>query len=161
MLRRIEKEEMGDYVFEVLVPMERVSEVKKGKRTESNRKFFPGYVIANCTCSTSTTASWTRPGTSSRKPTAFSTSPVRKIIRSPCARERGRGMLAQVRDVKRAQAQNRLLSGRHSARGGWSLRKSDRCRRRNRPRARRAARSVNIFGRSTPVDLEYWQVEKA
>ena len=48
MLRRIQTEEMGDYIYEVLVPTERVSEVKKGKRFESNRKFFPGYVIANC-----------------------------------------------------------------------------------------------------------------
>jgi transcriptional antiterminator NusG len=47
MLRRIETEEMGDYVYEVLVPTERISEVKKGKRTESTRKFYPGYIIAN------------------------------------------------------------------------------------------------------------------
>ncbi|MDB6073324.1 MAG: nusG, partial [Verrucomicrobiaceae bacterium] len=47
MLRRIQSEEMGDVIFEVLLPMERVSEVKKGKKSESNRKFFPGYVIAN------------------------------------------------------------------------------------------------------------------
>ncbi|MEE2968008.1 MAG: transcription termination/antitermination NusG family protein, partial [Verrucomicrobiota bacterium] len=39
--RRIESEEMGDVIFEVLVPTERVSEVKKGKRSESKRKFFP------------------------------------------------------------------------------------------------------------------------
>ena len=34
MLRRIQTEEMGDYIYEVLVPTERVSEVKKGKRFE-------------------------------------------------------------------------------------------------------------------------------
>ena len=45
--RRIESEEMGDVIFEVLVPTERVSEVKKGKRSESKRKFFPGYLIVN------------------------------------------------------------------------------------------------------------------
>ena len=45
--RRIESEEMGDVIFEVLVPTERVSEVKKGKRSESKRKFFPGYLIMN------------------------------------------------------------------------------------------------------------------
>ena len=45
--RRIESEEMSDVIFEVLLPTERVSEVKKGKRSESKRKFFPGYLIMN------------------------------------------------------------------------------------------------------------------
>ena len=40
--RRMESEEMSDVIFEVLLPTERVSEVKKGKRSESKRKFFPG-----------------------------------------------------------------------------------------------------------------------
>ena len=34
MQKRIATEEMGDFVYEVLVPTERVSEVKKGKKTE-------------------------------------------------------------------------------------------------------------------------------
>ena len=45
--RRIASEEMSDCMFEVLVPTEMVSEVKKGKKTSSKRKFFPGYVIVN------------------------------------------------------------------------------------------------------------------
>jgi len=38
--RRIKTEEMGDLVYEVLIPTERVSEIKRGKRTEATRKFF-------------------------------------------------------------------------------------------------------------------------
>src|SRR5260370_20366137 len=45
--RRIKTEEMGDLVYEVLIPTERVSEIKRGKRTETTRKFFPGYLIVN------------------------------------------------------------------------------------------------------------------
>ncbi len=45
LLRRIKTEEMGDYVKEVLVPTEKVAEVKKGKKTEVTRKLFPGYVF--------------------------------------------------------------------------------------------------------------------
>ena len=45
--RRIASEEMGDYVFEVLMPEETVSEIKGGKKSESKRKFYPGYIIAN------------------------------------------------------------------------------------------------------------------
>ena len=45
--RRIAAEELGDVVFEVLVPQERVSEVKSGQKREADRKFFPGYIIVN------------------------------------------------------------------------------------------------------------------
>src|SRR6476619_1984750 len=45
--KRVKKEEMSDVVFEVLVPTERVSEIKKGKKSETTRKFFPGYLIVN------------------------------------------------------------------------------------------------------------------
>src|SRR5207244_7018811 len=46
-LKRVKTEEMGDVVYEVLLPTERVSEIKKGKKTETTRKFFPGYLIVN------------------------------------------------------------------------------------------------------------------
>src|SRR5207237_749634 len=46
-LKRIKTEEMGDLVYEVLVPTERVTEIKKGKKSETTRKFFPGYLIVN------------------------------------------------------------------------------------------------------------------
>lgn len=32
-------------VYEVLVPMEKVSEVRQGKKTTTNRKYFPGYIL--------------------------------------------------------------------------------------------------------------------
>ncbi len=47
LVKRIKTEEMGDLVYEVLIPTERVSEIKRGKKTETTRKFFPGYLIAN------------------------------------------------------------------------------------------------------------------
>ena len=46
-VKRIKTEEMSDYIFEVILPTERVSEVKRGKKTETTRKFFPGYLIIN------------------------------------------------------------------------------------------------------------------
>src|ERR1700676_4431264 len=45
--RRIKTEEMGDLVYEVLIPTERVSEIRRGKRTETTRKFFPGIFMVN------------------------------------------------------------------------------------------------------------------
>jgi transcriptional antiterminator NusG len=45
--RRVKLEELQDYIGEVLIPTEKVSEVKKGKKTTITRKFYPGYVLVN------------------------------------------------------------------------------------------------------------------
>ena len=42
-----EREELKDKIYEVLVPTEMVSEVRRGKKTETKRKFYPGYIIVN------------------------------------------------------------------------------------------------------------------
>src|SRR3954470_16247136 len=46
-VKRVKTEEMSDVVFEVLVPTERVSEIKRRKKSETSRKFSPGCLIAN------------------------------------------------------------------------------------------------------------------
>ena len=46
-LRRKQQEEMDEYVGEVIIPTEKVTEVKRGVRSTMTRKFFPGYVLAN------------------------------------------------------------------------------------------------------------------
>jgi transcriptional antiterminator NusG len=45
--RRAKLEEMGELIGDVLVPTEKVSEVKRGKKTTTTRKFYPGYVLIN------------------------------------------------------------------------------------------------------------------
>jgi transcription termination/antitermination protein NusG len=45
LLRRIKAEEMGDLVGDVSIPSEKVSEVKKGKKSTTTRMFYPGYVL--------------------------------------------------------------------------------------------------------------------
>src|SRR5260370_24478155 len=45
--KRIKTEEMGDYVKEVLVPMEKVVEVRNQKKTVSTRKLWPGCVFVD------------------------------------------------------------------------------------------------------------------
>lgn len=47
LLARRKQEEMDDVLGEVIVPTERVSEVRKGVRSTTTRKFFPGYVLVN------------------------------------------------------------------------------------------------------------------
>src|ERR1700757_695649 len=43
--KRMKAEEMTDFVREVLVPMEKVVEVRNQKKTVSTRKLWPGYVF--------------------------------------------------------------------------------------------------------------------
>ena len=43
--KRIKTEEMQDYIQEVLVPMEKVAEIRNGKKTVTSRKLYPGYVF--------------------------------------------------------------------------------------------------------------------
>src|ERR1043165_4170226 len=43
--KRLKSEEMGEYIKEVLVPMEKVAEVRGGKKTVTTRKLYPGYVF--------------------------------------------------------------------------------------------------------------------
>ena len=43
--RRIGDEEMAEYIKEVLVPMEKVVEVRAGKKTTTQRKLYPGYMF--------------------------------------------------------------------------------------------------------------------
>ena len=45
--KRIKPEEMGDFIKEVLVPMEKVVEVRNQKKTVSTRKLWPGYVFVD------------------------------------------------------------------------------------------------------------------
>ena len=45
--KRLKTEEMTEYVKEVLVPMEKVAEVRGGKKTVTTRKLYPGYVFVD------------------------------------------------------------------------------------------------------------------
>ena len=42
---RVGQEQMGDYVGQCIIPMEKVTESKNGKKRTINKKVFPGYVL--------------------------------------------------------------------------------------------------------------------
>ena len=158
--RRIDAEEMGDLVFEVLVPEERVSEVKGGQKREANRKFFPGYIIINMNL--------LNPDNTLVDRTWYFIQETDGVINFAGAKDRPMpmpkhevdGMLAQIKEregsVKPAiehevgdsvvvadgpfQGQNGVIAEINTEKGELMV-------------------SVNIFGRETLVPLEYWQVE--
>ena len=45
LLERIKNEGVGDFFEEILIPSETVVELKKGEKKTSSRKFFPGYIL--------------------------------------------------------------------------------------------------------------------
>ena len=162
MLRRIQSEEMGDLIFEVLLPMERVSEIKKGKKSESNRKFFPGYVIANMHLLDENNKLVDRSWYFVKETDGvlnFAGAKDHPIAMRPKEVE---NLLAQVREREEGAKpkiafspgdQVRVADGPFESQTG-TVEEID-------PERGVLRVSVNIFGRSTPVELEYWQVEKA
>lgn len=162
MLKRIEKEEMGDHVFEVLVPTERVSEVKKGKRTESNRKFYPGYILANMHLLDESNRLIDKTWYFVKDTEGVLNFAGAKDHPIPMRQREVESILAQVREREDAVKPKiafsvgdtvRVADGPFESQTGI-VEEID-------PERGVLRVAVNIFGRSTPVDLEYWQVEKA
>ncbi len=161
-LRQRESEEMGDFIFEVLVPTEMVSEIRRGKKTSTKRKFFPGYIIVNMNLLT--------PENQLVEKTWYFIKEMEGVIGFAGTKDRPipmrqaevDAMLSQIKEreesvrpaitfevgdtVKVAdgpfQSQNGIVEEIDPERGKLRV-------------------AVTIFGRSTPVELEYWQVERA
>jgi transcriptional antiterminator NusG len=160
--RRIQTEEMGDLVYEVLIPTERVQEIKRGKKTETTRKFFPGYLIVNMHLLDDDNQLVEKTWYFIKDTTGVLGFAGTKDRPIPMRKKEVENLLAQVREredtvkpkisfevgdkVKVAdgpfQNQNGIVEEIDPVRGKLRV-------------------SVSIFGRDTPVDLEYWQVEKA
>ncbi len=161
--KRIETEEMGDYVFEVLVPTERVSEIKRGRKTETTRKFYPGYIIVNMHLIDENNdlvdKTWyfiretngviNFAGTKHNKPIPMKQAEVNSMLAQ--IKEREEHVTPKIafevgETVKVAdgpfESQNGVVEEIDPDKGKLRV-------------------SVSIFGRATPVDLEYWQVERA
>jgi transcription termination/antitermination protein NusG len=160
--KRIATEEMGDFVYEVLVPTERVSEVKKGKKTESKRKFYPGYIIANM---------WLLDDNGKLvdktwyfvkdTPGVINFAGTKNSPPIPMRPKEVEQMLAQIRereDFVKPKIEFEVGDTVKVADGPFEsqtgvVEEID-------PERGKLRVSVSIFGRSTPVELEYWQVER-
>lgn len=161
-LRQVEVEEMGDRVFQVLVPTEVVSEIKKGKKTEMKKKFFPGYVLINMHL-------LDEDGTMNNQAWYFILG-IDGVIGFAGTKDRPVPMRTKEVDAMLAQ----IVERGESARPRITFEVGDKVRVNDGPfesqegtveeidQERGTLRvGVDIFGRSTPVDLEYWQVERA
>ncbi len=161
LVRRIKTEEMGDLVYEVLIPTERVSEIKRGKKTETTRKFFPGYLIVNMHLFDDNGQLMDRTWYFIRETPGVIGFAGTKDRPIPMRDSEVQSMLAQMRE------REDTVKPKMSFEVGETIKVADGPFQNQNgvveeidPERGKLRVSVSIFGRSTPVELEYWQVER-
>lgn len=159
--KRIKTEEMSDYVKEVLVPMEKVAEVRSGKKTVTTRKLYPGYVFIDMILLDENNRVIEKPWYFIRD-TQGIIGFVGGDRPTPTSQEEIASIKAQIsdsEDIERPKVQFdvgetiKINDGPFLNFSGV-IEEVD-------PDKGKLKVTVNIFGRNTPVELEYWQVEKA
>lgn len=159
--KRIETEEMGELVYEVLVPTERVAEVKKGQKTESKRKFYPGYIIANMHLLDENNALVDRTWYFIKETYGVINFAGTKDRPLPMPKREVDGMLAQIKEREENVKPRVLYEVGETVKVADGPFEGQSGRVEEIDMAAGTLRvSVNIFGRETPVDLEFWQVER-
>ncbi len=139
---------------EILVPTENVVEVRKGRKVNAERKFFPGYVLVKCDLSDDIYHLIKN----TPKVTGFLGADKRPVPISDAEANRIKGQVAD--GVERPKASItfeigesvRVADGPFASFNG-TIEEIDEGR-------SRVKVAVSIFGRATPVELEYTQVEK-
>lgn len=156
LVERISRAGMQESFGQILVPVEEVVEMKSGQKSISERKFFPGYVLVEMDMNDE---SWhlvkSTPkvtgfiGGTATKPTPISEKEVEKImqqIQEGVEKPRPKvlfetGEMVRIKDGPFSDFNGNVEEVNYE--------KS------------RLRVAVTIFGRSTPVELEFAQVEKA
>ncbi|MBE2214891.1 MAG: transcription termination/antitermination factor NusG [Opitutaceae bacterium] len=154
-------EELDDFIFEVLLPTEVVSEVKRGKKTSTVRKLMPGYVFVQMKLYDDENKVLNKPWyfvkettgvigfVGGDRPTALREADIREIrerVEAGAGKETPKVQYDVGEEVKITDGPFLNLTGR--------IDEID-------PMRGKLKISVSIFGRFTPVELEYWQVERA
>lgn len=159
--KRIKSEEMGDYIQEVLVPMEKVAEVRSGKKTVSTRKLYPGYVFIDMVLLDENNRVIEQPWYFIRD-TPGIIGFVGGDRPAPTSPEEIASIKAQIADSEDIEKPKVHFEVGETVKinDGPFLNFSGVIEEIEPDRGKLKV-TVNIFGRNTPVELEYWQVEKA
>jgi len=152
---KIEKSALLDKFSEVLVPTHEVLEMKRGKKTKSEKKFFPGYVLVKMELTEET---WYLVKNISKvsgflgargKPSPISEAEAIRLLNQVEQGASGGGISQEIFEIGE---QVRVCDGPFASFNGLV---EDIDQEKSRLKV-----TVSIFGRSTPVDLDFGQVEK-
>jgi transcriptional antiterminator NusG len=154
-------EELDEYILDVLLPTENVAEVKHGKKVSTVRKLMPGYVFVNMKLYDENGRVLNKPWyfvkevtgvigfVGGDKPVPLRDSEIADIrasVEAASGKEVPKVSYEVGEEVKINDGPFFNLTGR--------IDEID-------PERGKLKVSVSIFGRFTPVELEYWQVQRA
>ena len=150
----LKKHNLSEKLENILVPTHQVTEVKKGKRTKKEKKFFPGYVLIKIDLTKEIFHMIKNLQKvsgflgSADKPTPISDSEIKRILGqvSETAISQKTGISFEIGEKVK------VCDGPFASFNGL-IEEID-------EEKSRLKVSVSIFGRPTPVDLEFNQVEK-
>ncbi|MEX2138217.1 MAG: transcription termination/antitermination protein NusG [Pirellulales bacterium] len=152
--RRVAMAGLEKYVGDIIVPTEMISEFKGGKKRVSKRKLYPGYIVVNMEINDDT---WYLVRETSGigdftgamgRPTPMAPEDVAKIV----AKTEEKPDEAPRVDIRfKPSDRVRIKEGTFENFEG-NVEAIDQAN-------GRVTVMINIFGRSTPVELEYWQIE--
>lgn len=155
LLERAKALGMSDKIDEVLIPEENVVEVVKGEKRTSKRKFFPGYILVHIDLDDQTwhlvreTPKITGFVGGATRPPAISDEEVARMTQ-----QIKEGAVKPKPKIRFEEGENvRVISGPFANFSGFV----DEVR----PEKEKIRVMVQVFGRATPVELDYMQVEKA
>ena len=150
---KTEKKDLRDKISRILIPTEKVIELRAGKKRESDRKFYPGYILVEMELDDET---WHLVRSTPRvtgfvggtKPVPIPEEEVEIIIQ-----QLEKGPAPQVKTQFQKGENVRIIDGPFTNFVGY-IDEVD-------MDHGRMKVMVSIFGRQTPVELHFFQVEKA